>query len=385
MIGHAFMGAAHSHAWRNVARAFKIDLVPEMAVLCGRDAARSEAAARRYGWAESASDWRAVVERDDIDVIDVCAPTDTHLAIATAALDAGKHVLCEKPLGRTVAEGEAMALAAQRASRAGVRSMVGFNYRRVPAVALARRFILDGLLGEVRHVRGTYLQDWLVDPMTPMSWRLERERAGSGALGDIGSHVVDAAMHLTGDRLVGVSALTATFIGERPLADEGGGGFLGGVAGGGRAAVSVDDAAVFIARFQNGALATFEVTRAAAGRKNALGIEINGTAGSISFDFEAMNELMVFDCREGERAGFRRILATEASHPYLSGWWPPGHGLGYDHTFVNELVDFLEAIAAGIDPSPSFAEGLEVQRVLAAVEQSASHASTWTAISPRQR
>jgi predicted dehydrogenase len=245
--------------------------------------------------------------------------------------------------------------------------MVAFNYRRVPAIALARQLVADGRIGEVRHVRAVYLQDWLSDPGSPMTWRLRREQAGSGALGDLGAHIVDAAQFVTGSLITGVSATTETFVRERPD-------------GAGRAEVTVDDAAVFLARFSSGALGTFEATRYALGRKNAMRLEVNGSRGSLAFDFESMNELSVYLEEDGGAAGFRRVLVTEPDHPYVGAWWPPGHILGYEHTFTHEAADFLTAIGGGTDPAPSFADGLRVQRVLAAVEESAGRQSTWTAI-----
>jgi len=261
----------------------------------------------------------------------------------------------------------------------GVRSMVGFSYRRTPALALAREWVAEGRLGTVRHIRAAYLQDWIVDPDFPLVWRLRREAAGSGALGDIGAHIVDLAQFLTGQLVTGVSALTETFVKERPLPSSASG--LAAVAGAQRGEVTVDDASLFLARCDGGALATFEATRFATGRKNAMRIELNGSAGSLAFDFEASNELYFYDGTENpEQAGFKRVLVTEPGHPYLSGWWPPGHGLGYDHTFTNQARDLVIAIAEGTDPQPSFADGLQIQRVLDAVETSARNSSTWTTV-----
>ncbi|MCP2168275.1 Gfo/Idh/MocA family protein [Goodfellowiella coeruleoviolacea] len=366
MVGHAFMGAVHSQAWRNVHRFFDVPLVPRLAVLGGRDPDRTKAAADRLGWAATETDWRRLVERDDVGLVDVCTPGDSHAEIAIAALAAGKHVLCEKPLANTVAEAEAMVEAAQRAARHGVRAMVAFNYRRVPALALARQLVEQGRLGDIRHVRAVYLQDWLSDPAAPMTWRLRRESAGSGALGDLGAHIVDAAQFVTGQTVTGVSALTETFVRQRPLAgsdqtDE----------------VTVDDCALFLARFSGGAVGSFEATRYALGRKNAMRLEVNGSAGSLAFDFESMNELSFYDHADGADAGFRRILVTEPQHPYLGAWWPPGHLLGYEHTFTHEAADFLTAIGTGTDPHPGFAEGLRVQRVLHAVQTSAESGGNW--------
>ncbi|WP_067535760.1 Gfo/Idh/MocA family protein [Nocardia crassostreae] len=370
LVGRAFMGRAHSHAWRSVDAFFELPWEPVLSVLAGRDAGRAGEAAARLGWGSAVGDWKHLLEREDVDLVDICTPGDSHAEIAVAALEAGKHVLCEKPLANTVAEAEAMAAAAERAARRGVRSMVGFSYRRVPALSLARKLVAQARIGMIRHVRAQYLQDWLAYPLTPLSWRLERERAGSGALGDIGAHIVDATQFVTGEMLIGVSALLDTFVTERPLPD-----------GAGSGPVTVDDAALFLGRLSGGGLASFEATRVATGRKNSLRLEINGTRGSLAFDLEAMNELWFHDnTGDAETAGFRRILVTEPQHPYAGARWPPGHGLGYDHTFTNEVADLVIAIAAGKDPEPTFADGLAVQRVLAAVEASAADAGRWTAI-----
>jgi predicted dehydrogenase len=379
MIGYAFMGAAHSQAWRTVHRAFDVRLTPAMVALCGRDPARAHAAAAKLGWQSVETDWKQLISREDIGLVDICTPGDTHAEIAIAALAAGKHVLVEKPLANTVDEAVAMTEAAESARAKGIRSMVAFNYRRVPALALARKLIADGRLGTIRHVRAQYLQDWIVDPEFPLVWRLDKEKAGSGALGDIGAHIIDLAQFVTGSRITGVSGLTETFVTERPLVASSAG--LAGEASTERGTVTVDDAALFTARFDSGALGSFEATRFASGRKNAMRIEINGSDGSLAFDFESMNELSFHDHTENpDIAGFRRILVTEPTHPYLSAWWPPGHGLGYEHAFTHEVHDLLVAIEAGRDPEPSFADGLQVQRVLAAVETSAAAHSVWTAI-----
>ncbi|KQW49025.1 dehydrogenase [Nocardioides sp. Root1257] len=382
MIGHAFMGNAHSQAWRTAPHFFALPRHPEMTVVVGRDADRAAEAAARLGWAESSTDWRAVVARDDIDVVDICTPGDTHAEIAIAALEAGKHVLCEKPLANTVAEAEAMTAAADQARARGVRAMVGFTYRRVPAIGLARRLVDEGRIGEIRHVRAQYLQDWIADPEAPLSWRLDKEKAGSGALGDIGAHVVDLTQYITGTRITELTGRLETFVKERPYAA---GDTSGSLGGGGttteRGPVTVDDAASFLATFAGGAMGVFEATRFATGRKNAIRIEVNGSLGSLAFDFEDMNVLEYFDAREdADVAGFRRIIATEATHPYVAAWWPPGHGLGYEHGFTHQVVDLVTAIADGTDPSPSFADGLNVQRVLDAVETS-SLTRTWQEIS----
>ena len=384
MVGYAFMGAAHSQAWRTVNRVFDLPVRANMVAVCGRDAAAVAAAAARLGWAESVTDWRELVGRDDIDVVDICTPGDSHAEIAIAALDAGKHVLCEKPLANTVDEARAMVAAADAARTSGVRSMCGFNYRRVPAVALMRRFVAAGRLGAIRHVRAAYLQDWIVDPHFPLVWRLQRDRAGSGALGDIGAHIIDLTQYVTSQLITGVSGVTETFVKERPL-PAGSNGLTASVDGGSRPTgpVTVDDAAVFVARLSGGALATYEATRFATGRKNGLRVEINGELGSLAFDLERLNELEFYDAtRPAAEQGFSRILVTEADHPYLSAWWPPGHIIGYEHSFTHEVRDFVEAVAAGTDPAPSFLDGLQVQLVLDAVARSADRCSAWTDVTP---
>ncbi|MFJ8667238.1 Gfo/Idh/MocA family protein [Streptomyces sp. NPDC093600] len=381
MVGYAFMGAAHSQGWRTAGRVFDLPLRPVLAAVAGRDAGAVRAAADRHGWAAAETDWRALVARDDVQLVDVCTPGDSHAEIAVAALEAGKHVLCEKPLANSVTEAEAMVAAAEAAAARGQIAMVGFNYRRVPALSYARRLIADGRLGGLRHVRVTYLQDWLVDPAFPLTWRLEREHAGSGALGDLGAHAVDLAQYLAGEPLVGVSALTETFVRERPLLAGVSAGLSGAASDGAYGEVTVDDAALFTGRLASGALASFEATRMAAGRKNALRLEINGEKGSLAFDLERLNELSFHDHTEpADTAGFRRILVTEPGHPYLEGWWPPGHALGYEHTFVHQARDLVLAIASGTAPAPSFADGLQVQRVLAAVEESARENAVYTSV-----
>jgi predicted dehydrogenase len=346
MIGHAFMGAAHSHAWRTAPHVFGLPLRPVMSVLCGRSV--TPASADRLGWNSTASDWPDVVTRDDIDLVDICVPGYLHEPIAIAALAAGKHVLCEKPLANTLAEASGMASAA---GASNAKAMVGFNYRRVPALARARTLVADGRIGQVREVRASYLQDWLADPLAPWTWRMSAEQAGSGALGDIGSHIIDLAQYLTGSLITGVSAISQTFTPERP----------GGP-------VTVDDAVLFTARLASGAIASFEASRVATGQKNALRIELYGTDGSIVFDLERLNELRVSE---------RRVLVTEPGDPYLNAWWPPGHVLGWDATFVHQVRDLVCGIASGADPAPTFADGLQVQRVLDAVARSAGN---WTPI-----
>ncbi|MGV2984902.1 Gfo/Idh/MocA family protein [Microbacterium sp. AGC85] len=379
MIGHGFMGAAHSVGWRQAPAAFDLPLSPRMAVLVGRDADKTASAARKWGWDETSTDWRAVIARDDIDVIDIVTPGESHAEIAIAALAAGKHVLCEKPLANTVEEAEAMERAAQDAAAHGIHAMVGFTYRRVPAVTLMRDMIAAGRVGTVRQVRASYRQDWLADPESPMTWRLDKDRAGSGSLGDIGAHIIDMTQFVTGQSLTQVSAVLETLVDERPLLGESVG--LSGTASTERGKVTVDAVALFTGRLESGTLATFEATRFATGRKNALDIEISGDAGALHWNLEDMNVLEFYDATQptGEQ-GFTRILVTEPEHPYLAGWWPTGHMLGYEHGFSHQAKDFVEAIASGSAPHPTFAEGLHVQRVLDAVERSSSDGSAWTGV-----
>jgi len=371
MVGYAFMGRAHSQAWRNVASFFDLPLRPRMAAICGRDQAAVAAAAARLGWPAWETDWKRLVQRDDVDLVDVCTPGSSHAEISIAALEAGRHVLCEKPLANTVEEARAMAAAAERAAAGGVRAMVGFNFRRVPAVALARELVGAGRLGAIGHVRAAYLASHALDPELPLAWRHQASEAGSGALGDLGAHAVDLAQHLAGDRIAGVSALTETFVRERPLP--------GG--GGARGPVTVDDAALFIARFGGGALGSFEATRLAAGHTEGLAVELNGELGSVVWELGAFNELRLFDATEEPATqGFRRIQVTRAGHPYAGAWWPDGHSIGYEHTFTHEVRDLLQAIADGRDPEPTFADGLQVQEVLDAVQRSAASGAGWTEV-----
>ena len=379
VVGQGFMGRAHSFAW---ARTAQLALggptsgptsspVPVLAVLCGRDKERLERNASRWGFAATSDDWRAAVERQDVDLVDVCLPGAAHAEVAIAALEGGKHVLCEKPLANTVEEAQNMAAVAAAATSKGRFAMVGFNYRRVPALALARRLIVEeGRLGEVRHVRARYLQDWLVDPGFPLSWRLDAAQAGSGALGDLGAHAIDLVRYLTEDEIVEVAALCETFVRERPLpaASEGLSAIAAGTA---RGKVSVDDAAVAVGRLGNGGLVTLEATRMAPGLKNALQIELNGSSASVSFDLERLNELNWYEPGPLPE-GWRRLLVTEHSDPYVAQWWPPGHVLGWEHTFVHQCQDLLAAIAEGRQPRPSFADGLAVQEVLGAVARSSN-------------
>lgn len=363
LIGYAFMGRAHSNAYRQVTPFLQPRITPRMRVLCGRDAAACAAAANQLGWEESATDWRAVIERDDIGIVDICTPGDSHAEIAIAAAEAGKVVFCEKPLANTLAEAESM-LAAVTA--AGVLHMVCHNYRRAPAVLLAKRIIEDGRLGDIRHFRGTYLQDWIVDPSFPLVWRLRKDLAGSGALGDIGSHSIDLARFLVGE-VTSVSAAMETFIKQRPLHDD----------PTKHGTVTVDDAVASLMRFDNGALGTMEATRMATGRKNANRFEINGSLGSVAFDVERMNELEVYFDEDAEDArGFRTISVTENAHPFGGRWWPSGHIIGYEHTFTHTVYDLLEAIADDVLPTPNFEDGVRTQQIIDAIE-TAAHERRW--------
>ncbi|MEE2569957.1 Gfo/Idh/MocA family oxidoreductase [Pseudarthrobacter sp. J64] len=376
LIGHGFMGAAHSQGWRVAPRFHNLPARPEMTLLVGRNAQGVEESARQWGWEETATDWREAIARDDIDVIDIVTPGGSHAEIAIAALEAGKHVLCEKPLANTLEEAEAMAAAADRAGN-NVFAMVGFTYRRVPAATFARDLVRAGAIGNIRQVRAAYLQDWLVDAEAPLTWRLQKEHAGSGALGDLGAHAVDLAQFITGQKITGVSGILNTFVHERPLLGATSG--LSGTAAAGRGDVTVDDLALFSGRFDGGAVGSFEATRMSTGRKNALRLEVAGSTGAISFDLENMNSLGFYDATAAEtRQGFTNIMVTEPAHPYMSAWWPTGHMLGYEHGFSHQAKDFVEAIAEGRQPEPSFADGLQVQKVLHSVEQSAAADSVWT-------
>ncbi len=381
MIGYGFMGAAHSVGWRQAPRMFDLPRSVEMTVVVGRNPDAVASAAAKWGWAESATDWREVIARDDIDIVDIVTPGDSHAEIAIAALEAGKHVLCEKPLANTVAEAEAMAEAAERARARGIRSMVGFTYRRVPAVTLLRDMIAEGAVGAVQQVRAAYRQDWLVDPEMPLAWRLQKEHAGSGALGDIGAHIIDMTQFVTGLGVERVSGTIDTIVTERPLPSDGSMGLAKGAGAAEKGAVTVDDVAIFTGRLEGGALVSFEATRFATGRKNALTIEVSGDRGALAFDLEDLNSLRFYDRTAPEgRQGFTQILVTEAQHPYVSAWWPAGHMLGYEHGFTHQVVDLVEAIDGGTDPHPSFDEGLRVQRVLDAVERSSENDSAWTGV-----
>jgi predicted dehydrogenase len=366
LIGYAFMGRAHSNAYRQVSPFFDPRLRPRMKVLCGRTRPSVEKAAGELGWDEVSTSWQEVVERKDIDLVDISTPGDSHAEIAIAAARAGKTVLCEKPLANSLAEAEGMLRAVEKA---GVVHMVCHNYRRAPAVMLAKQLITDGQLGDIRHFRGTYLQDWIADPQFPLVWRLDRTKAGSGALGDIAAHSIDLARFLVGE-IVEVAGHMETFVKERPLADN----------PQRRGPVTVDDAASALVKFENGAMGTIEATRMALGRKNYNRFEINGSKGSVAFDLERMNELEIYlEFDQVSIRGFRRVLVTEPGHPYMKAWWPPGHIIGYEHTFVHTVFDLLEAIADKRVPSPSFVDGVRNQRVLDAIEKAAA-SKAWVSV-----
>lgn len=360
MIGHSFMGTAHSRAWRDVNAVYRFPVRLDRALLCGRDLARATKAATQLGWEQASADWRDAVGREDIDIVDICTPVSSHAAIALAALAAGKHVICEKPLALDTRQSRQLADAAAAAAERGQLAMCGFNYRRVPAVALMRELVRAGRIGAPRQLHASYLQDWgVLDPS--MSWRFRAAEAGFGALGDLGSHLVDLAEHVTGSLIESVAGTASTFIGQRQDA------------AGGRYQVDVDDAVAFIARLDGGAIATFEASRVALGAKNSLTLEVFGDRGSLRFNLETLNELHYFDAADDSRtAGYRRILVTEPDHPYLRAWWPPGHVLGWEHSFTHELHDFVSAIVLENPIEPDFSQADHVQQVLQAVAVSAA-------------
>jgi predicted dehydrogenase len=367
LVGYRFMGRVHSNAYRQVVRFFGVDPTPRLRALCGRNERAVRAAAASLGWEDYETDYARMLEREDVGLVDISSSGETHHEFALAALEAGKHVLCEKPLANTLSEAREMVEAAERS---GTVSMVCHNYRRVPAVQLAKRLLDEGRLGKIRHWRAVYLQDWLLDPNAPMSWRLRKETGGAGPLADLGSHLVDLAHFLVGP-VTEVIGTAETFIKERPL--EGTDGEEGEMD-----RVTVNDAAAFLARFENGAIGTFEISPMIPGRKAKESFEINGSEGSLVFDLERMNELRVyFEEDPPEASGFRTVLVTEPEHPYMEGWWPPGHIVGYEHTFVHTVKDLLDGIKTGVEPSPTFEDGYRCQAVLDAVERSLGNRE-WT-------
>jgi predicted dehydrogenase len=375
LIGYAFMGKTHSNAWRQVDKFFEdLEVKPVLRAICGRNEENVKRAAEDFGWQSYETDYRKLIARDDIDIVDISSPGNEHLPMALAAAEAGKTVFCEKPLGNTLDEAKQM-LAAVEAAK--VVNMVCFNYRRVPAIALAKRIIENGDLGRIYHFRARYLQDWIADPNFPLVWRLQKEIAGSGTLGDIGAHIADLSQFLIGN-LTSLVGMTETFVKERPLqAPTTGTEGLNAAAATEMGKVTVDDAAAFMGRFDNGALGVFEATRFAPGRRNANTFEINGEKGSLSFNFERMNELEYFNAEDpDDRQGFRTINVNEGSQPYAGIYWPPGHIIGYEHTFINTIHDLLQGHARGESPQPDFRSGAQVNAILDAVEKSAA-SRTW--------
>jgi len=358
MIGTRFMGKAHSHAFRSAPSFFDIPFTPVLHTVCGRDNAQLQRLALRFGWKHQETSWEKVVENPAIDVVDICTPNHLHFPVAVAAATAGKHVLCEKPLARHEEEAWLMY---ETAANAGVVHMTVFNYRFVPAIALAKRLIDEGKIGQIRHFNAVYFQDWLTDPGFPMVWRHDASLSGSGAHGDMNAHIVDLARFLVGE-FAEVNGVQRTFIKERPMAD-----------GSGRGRVTVDDATSFLALFRHGAIGSFTATRLAPGRKNFLRLEIFGSLGSLLFDLERINELQYHDGTEG--TGFQLLLVTEPVHPYMEAWWPPGHVIGWEHTFVHVVTQLLGAIHSGLPATPDFFDGFRCQQVLDAVVSSAASGS----------
>jgi predicted dehydrogenase len=345
LVGTGFMGRAHSNAWAQVGRFFEVPFELERTVVCGRDRGRAERLAATWGWGEVETDWRAAVERRDVDAVDVCVPNALHAPIALAAAAGGKMVLCEKPLATSADEAARLAAAAR-----GVRTLVWYVYRRAPAVAFARRLVDEGRIGRPFHYRATYLQQSGNDPTRKPGWKTDRAQAGSGALGDLLSHLVDTALVLNGP-IAEVAGLTRTFADGR----------------------DVDDAVLHLARFENGSVGTLEATRYAVGCANRNRFELHGDRGMLSFDLEHLNHLGFLDATEPRAVqGLRHILVTGPDHPYAGRFWKPGHTLGYEHCFVAALGDFLDAVAADAPYHPDFEDGLAVQRVLDAVERSAA-------------
>ena len=364
LIGCKFMGKAHSNAWKNVPHFFDLNVRPVLKVVCDTNEQVLGEFANRWGWQETETDWKKVVARDDIDVVDIATPPGVHRDIAVAAAESGKHVFCEKPIALSTAEAKQMWEAAQAG---GVVNYLNHEYRRCPAVALARQLIDEGRIGRIFHWRGAYLQSWLVDPDFPLTWHLRKETAGSGAQAGINSHSVDLARYLVGE-IKSVVAMKTTFVKERPLPNESAGTFQAeGAAGGKKGKVTVEDAISMIVEFDNGALGSFEASTFAPGRKNYNCFEIYGEKGSLIFDLERMNELQFFSTEDPEHAqGFRTILATEPCHKYIANWWPPGHGIGFEHEFHHGVVDFLDAIDKGTTVTPNFHDGLKGMEVLEA-------------------
>jgi predicted dehydrogenase len=371
IIGYKFMGKAHSNAWLQAGRFFNVESPPVLKVACGRDQQSLREFAERWGWEHTETDWRKVLEREDIDVVDISLPQQLHCEVALAAAKAVKHIFCEKPLALTVAEAQDMVDAVEQA---GVKHYLNHNYRRCPAVQLAKQLIDEDKIGRIFHWRGAYQQDWIVDPNFPLTWHLQKEIAGSGPHGDLNSHSVDLAHYLVGE-IATVACLTANFVHSRPLPSKGAGTFDAGTPANSKemGKVTVEDASLMNVEFTSGAIGSFEATRFASGRKNRNTFEIYGSNGALSFDLERMNELQYHSRFEPEYAqGFRTILVTDPSHAYVGNWWPPGHIIGYEHSFVHAVVDFIHAIEKGSPIEPNFLDGLKCLKVLEAGLQSAA-------------
>jgi predicted dehydrogenase len=376
MAGYQLMGKAHSHAYRDVPFYFNTDVIPRLQAIAGRNQAKVEAAANQMGWSSYETDWRRLIERNDIDLIDIATPNNSHADIAIAAAEAGKHVICEKPLALNLEQSKKMLDAVKKA---GVVHMICHNYRFAPAVQFAKKLIEEGRLGKIYHIRATFLQDWLMDPNFPLTWRLKKEVSGSGTLGDLGAHIIDLARFLVGE-FSEVVGMMDTFVKKRPLGsmtsnlkplienDQYG-------------EVTVDDATAFLARFENGALGTFEATRFSRGNRAGNRFEINGEKGSVRWDMENMNNLQVY-LEDDERGlqGFRTINCTEEEHPFAGVYWPAAHIIGYEHTFVNLISELMNGVAKGYSPNPNFEDGVRNQAVLEAVEASVKKGS-WVKVS----
>jgi len=364
LIGCKFMGKAHSNAWKNSPHFFDMNVQPVMKVACDTNEQVLGEFASRWGWQETETDWRKIVAREDIDVIDIATPPNVHCEIAIAAAEAGKHVFCEKPIALSAAEAGRMW---QAAEQNGIVNYLNHEYRRCPAIALARQLIDEGRIGRIFHWRGTYLQSWLADPDFPLTWHSRIEIAGSGPQSGINSHSVDLARFLVGE-IKSVVAMQTNFVTERTPAGDAAGTFnAAGATEGPKEKVTVEDAISMIVEFENGALGSFEASNFAPGRKNYNYFEIYGAKGSLIFDLERMNELQFFSAEDPEHAqGFRKILATESCHKYIANWWPPGHSIGFEHEFHHGVVDFVDAIDKGTTVTPNFHDGLKCMEVLEA-------------------
>lgn len=376
LVGYKFMGKAHSNAFRQLGMFFNPSLKVAMKAICGREESWVKQSAEKFGWEGYETSWEKLIARDDIDMVDITAPSNAHKEIAIAAAEKGKHLFCEKPLALNLKDAREMLEVAEKNA---IKHQIGFNYRFAPAIRLAKKLIDEGKIGKIFHFRASYLQDWIIDPEFPLVWRLDKNVAGSGSHGDLGAHLIDMARYLVGDfdKVIGMSK---TFIKERPLVEKMTG--LSGKAGADapRGQVTVDDATLFLTEFKNGALGSFEATRFAYGHKNAMSFEVNGSLGSIKFEFERMNELQYFSAADGEGTqGFRTIQCSEGIHPYMNAWWPAGHVIGYEHTFVHEMYEFVEAIANDGQPSPDFSDGVKCSQVLEAVDLSIAERS-WVAV-----